>query len=354
MKKIIAFIVICFFFLSLHNPVYANSSYTFTDQEQDTSGLYYYNARYYDPDLSRFISADSVDTFAISNDPQSLNRYSYVRNNPVNRVDPSGNVDYSVITEEFIANEPIWITGGIDNPFATDTIVHGLMNEGQSLIQSSGIEFGYGIESNLYTSAAAKSLGVSEEYLDIADRRRRQTERFIINTYPDQALKAIGGGEARLGALDQFSILPGVGVVSATGSTLMKSAHLFKFTKLLKEQVKTPVTNLYPTYSHCCTWYAQQSLLKMQALGAKEGAGTIISISGKTMIPGHRAHVFSRGGRLFVNEFSDMGYILGHKSGLWTMTGDSITIPYTTWLKAVNMVEPGIIESIKISSKIAH
>jgi RHS repeat-associated protein len=75
------------------------ASYTFTDQEDDKSGLYYYDARYYDPDLSRFISADSVDTFAISNDPQSLNRYSYVRNNPVNRIDPSGSIDITFYAE---------------------------------------------------------------------------------------------------------------------------------------------------------------------------------------------------------------------------------------------------------------
>ena len=55
----------------------------------DSTGLYFYNSRYYDPELGRFISADSiVPDFS---DPQSFNRYSYVRNNPVAYVDPSGN-----------------------------------------------------------------------------------------------------------------------------------------------------------------------------------------------------------------------------------------------------------------------
>ncbi|MFA5088126.1 MAG: FG-GAP-like repeat-containing protein [Candidatus Omnitrophota bacterium] len=54
----------------------------------DETGLYYYGARYYDPSLGRFITPDSM--VQDPNDPQSLNRYSYVRNNPVNLVDPTG------------------------------------------------------------------------------------------------------------------------------------------------------------------------------------------------------------------------------------------------------------------------
>jgi RHS repeat-associated protein len=61
----------------------------YTSQEFDAeTGLYYYNARYYNPSLGRFISADTV----IPNpaNPQALNRYSYVVNNPLRYIDPSG------------------------------------------------------------------------------------------------------------------------------------------------------------------------------------------------------------------------------------------------------------------------
>jgi RHS repeat-associated protein len=51
-------------------------------------GLVYMNARYYDPRLGRFASADTlVPDFGA---PQTLNRYAYVNNSPVNAVDPSG------------------------------------------------------------------------------------------------------------------------------------------------------------------------------------------------------------------------------------------------------------------------
>jgi RHS repeat-associated protein len=62
----------------------------FTGQRLDesTGGLMYYGARYYLPSLRRFISADTIVPGA--GNPQNLNRYSYVRNNPVNLIDPTG------------------------------------------------------------------------------------------------------------------------------------------------------------------------------------------------------------------------------------------------------------------------
>ncbi|MFC1870994.1 RHS repeat-associated core domain-containing protein [Chloroflexota bacterium] len=60
----------------------------FTGQRLDGTGLYYYNARYYDPTIGRFISADTIVPDPAN--PQSLNRYSYCLNNPLKYNDPSG------------------------------------------------------------------------------------------------------------------------------------------------------------------------------------------------------------------------------------------------------------------------
>jgi RHS repeat-associated protein len=54
-------------------------------------GLNYYGARWYDPQLGRFISADSL--VPRPDDPQSFNRFAYARDNPVTRIDPSGHAD---------------------------------------------------------------------------------------------------------------------------------------------------------------------------------------------------------------------------------------------------------------------
>ena len=66
------------------------AKFTFTGQESDKeSNLLYYGARYYKPELRRFLQPDPV----IQNpyDPQTLNHYSYVRNNPLKFIDDSGN-----------------------------------------------------------------------------------------------------------------------------------------------------------------------------------------------------------------------------------------------------------------------
>lgn len=53
-------------------------------------GLYYLRARYYDPYIGRFISEDTYE--GRQDDPLSLNRYTYVLNNPLMYWDPTGHL----------------------------------------------------------------------------------------------------------------------------------------------------------------------------------------------------------------------------------------------------------------------
>jgi RHS repeat-associated protein len=68
----------------------------FTGKERDAeSGNDYFGARYYASSMGRFLSPDwsakeDPVPYAQLADPQSLNLYSYVRNNPMDRVDPNG------------------------------------------------------------------------------------------------------------------------------------------------------------------------------------------------------------------------------------------------------------------------
>jgi RHS repeat-associated protein len=59
----------------------------FTGQYADATGLDYYNARYYDPVVGRFLSADTVENNANGNDP-----YAYVKGNPETATDPTGHL----------------------------------------------------------------------------------------------------------------------------------------------------------------------------------------------------------------------------------------------------------------------
>lgn len=64
-------------------------AHKYTGQQLDAdTGLVYYGARWYDAQYGRFVSPDSIVPDPL--DPQSLNRYAYVRNSPLNATDPSG------------------------------------------------------------------------------------------------------------------------------------------------------------------------------------------------------------------------------------------------------------------------
>ena len=77
------------------------TDYGFTGKELDSeTGLNYYGARYYDSEIGRFIQMDpmlmgmdkmnSKQRNAFLSNPQNLNTYAYVQNNPVRYTDPTG------------------------------------------------------------------------------------------------------------------------------------------------------------------------------------------------------------------------------------------------------------------------
>jgi RHS repeat-associated protein len=65
------------------------TDFGFTGQRaHEVTGLIYFNARWYDPYLNRWVQPDSI--VPEPGNPQALNRYSYVYNSPLNFTDPSG------------------------------------------------------------------------------------------------------------------------------------------------------------------------------------------------------------------------------------------------------------------------
>ena len=73
-----------------------STEHHFTGKERDTeSGLDYFGARYFTSDLARWMTPDwagkpTAVPYASFGDPQTLNLYGYVGNNPLFRLDPDG------------------------------------------------------------------------------------------------------------------------------------------------------------------------------------------------------------------------------------------------------------------------
>ena len=78
------------------NPTTDPNHYKFTGKERDTeSGLDYFGARYYASSMGRWMSPDwsaspTAIPYASLQNPQSLNLYGYVNNNPLSRADVDG------------------------------------------------------------------------------------------------------------------------------------------------------------------------------------------------------------------------------------------------------------------------
>ena len=78
--------------LAKANPFRYRSYYFDTE-----TGLYYLKTRYYDPELGRFISQDSVD-YAAPETINGLNLYAYCLNNPISYIDQSGSTPVNVVS----------------------------------------------------------------------------------------------------------------------------------------------------------------------------------------------------------------------------------------------------------------
>lgn len=80
------------YFVYDYTPRFVYFAYRFTGKERDQeSGNDYFGARYYGSSMGRFLSPDpSGLVYADPKNPQSLNLYAYVLNNPLIHIDPRG------------------------------------------------------------------------------------------------------------------------------------------------------------------------------------------------------------------------------------------------------------------------
>lgn len=99
------------------------AEYSFQGKEEDSNGFQYFGARYYDPRIARWVSADPK--FAIlgaSTNTGQLGRYSFSKHAPFGNIDPDGReAKLSVFGFEYVnnANEFTFMTpaGGVSTKF---------------------------------------------------------------------------------------------------------------------------------------------------------------------------------------------------------------------------------------------
>ena len=71
----------------------------------DETGMYYLKSRYYQPEICRFISADDEDVLSVKTDFDDCNLYAYCDNNPISRLDETGDVWQAALAGG-------WVIGG--------------------------------------------------------------------------------------------------------------------------------------------------------------------------------------------------------------------------------------------------
>jgi RHS repeat-associated protein len=117
------------------DPLGTKDKFKFTGEALDAqTGLYYFRARYYDPTIGRFISKDRFG--GVASMPSTVNRYTYVLNNPLGYTDrsgsapePSGDQDIGVHSGALFGGLGINFDIGI----STAPLTSSLDNQGQSV-----------------------------------------------------------------------------------------------------------------------------------------------------------------------------------------------------------------------------
>ena len=100
-----------------------DNSQQYTGRENDGTGLYYYRARYYSPQLGRFISQDPIGWAS-----GQTNNYSYVRGNPVSKADPTGKLGIDTVVLAAVGGAVSGVVNGLNYSSQNCSFWKGFLN----------------------------------------------------------------------------------------------------------------------------------------------------------------------------------------------------------------------------------
>lgn len=145
------------------------------------TGLQYLRARYYDMSNGNFITED---TYAgQTSDPSTLNRYTYVSNNPINREDPSGHIAKSRLDQLKSGNWSMFpaLPTDVTEQMTSQGAVSGAVSGLTQVVQNSILKSSAGASAAIRGTKTTTPKIASEEAKEVK-------EKNIIETLYDNAV----------------------------------------------------------------------------------------------------------------------------------------------------------------------
>ena len=195
----------------------------------------YLRARYYDTDTANFFTEDSY--LGKTNDPLTLNRYSYVKSSPLNYIDPSGHFD---VTPWIISGEQLrdWLP----NKYQITTMGSAYDDWVANYVNSTSdeekwlliLEMQVIVKENEEKLKGVNSYNELEKLLKEADLKG-QTERCmdILNELPTMPARDIGG--FIIGVID--SLMSNFFVIPLYCEMVV--AHIFGYDSFIEKAKRT-------------------------------------------------------------------------------------------------------------------
>ncbi|MDI7208853.1 RHS repeat-associated core domain-containing protein, partial [Leptospira santarosai] len=180
-----------------------NFSPKYNSQELDReSGFYFYNARYYDPGIARFTSADTIIDGEW--DTQGWNRFSYVKGNPIGAKDPSG---HDAVVETLAG------VNHVLNKLGDSSYKAGTASKDGSFVGNS-VGLLHDSAGLAYKTAAS-----------LVPKNRKELEEAAVTGYGSQLARATAKGVAKVGIEGAEKVIKnGKAIVIGEGMTAVKTA----------------------------------------------------------------------------------------------------------------------------------
>ena len=188
----------------------SGNTYKFTGKERDSeSSLDDFGARYYGSSLGRFMSPDPLGGH--TEDPQTLNKYAYVRNNPMSLTDPSGLDFYLTCTAakdngqtcQQVQNgsQTAWVQGATINGSFVATVISN--DENGNLVDQNGNQFAGRFDQSGVHFSSDSGIGGSGQFV----QGSRETDVFGSGIYlgtRGQFIDACGGSCQARGSIQDW------------------------------------------------------------------------------------------------------------------------------------------------------